>query len=236
MTTANKPAMQRHTVFLVQIMWLVMLGVLAGLYFYTNVFDDRPLGPIPLGVIWFGALGAVLISLNGIIDHAHDWDPSFDLWHLSRPVMGAALAVVGVLIVQAGVLAVGREPNNGNIPQNLLYYLVAFLIGYREETFRELLKRLVDLIFAPATSKPAPSIAKLEPSSAPKAGKTPVVITGAGLSGATSIIFGSHAAEFHVDSDNRVTAELPETDAAGPVAVVVKTSAGAASHTFDYAA
>lgn len=74
------------------------------------------------------------------------------IWHLSRPVMGAALAIVGFIILQAGVLSVGAAPGNPSIQQNMLYYLVAFLIGYREETFRELMKRLLDLILASATS------------------------------------------------------------------------------------
>ena len=104
------------------------------------------LGSVPLAVIWFGALGAVLISLTGIVEHAHDWDKSFALWHLSRPLVGASLAVIGVLIVQAGVLAIGSTPSaSAETPKNLLYYLIAFLVGYREETFRELIKRLVDL-------------------------------------------------------------------------------------------
>lgn len=239
--------MKRETVFVVQVAWLVVLGVLAGLYFqYRDVFVDQPLGLIPIGVVWFGALGAVVISINGVIEHAHDWDPSYYLWHLSRPLMGAALAVVAVLMLQAGILAVGGPSTAGvnptgavaasGAPSYLLFYLVAFLVGYREETFRDLIKRLVDLIIAPASAKPAPTIAEVQPSSAQVTGHVPVVITGAGLSSATSVMFGSRPAEFHVDSDARVTAQLPSTDTPGGVTLVVKTSAGAASTTFQYAA
>lgn len=231
--------MKRNAVFIVQMLWLLSLGVLGGLYFiFERKFPDSPLGPIPIGALWFGALGAVMISLNGIIDHAHDWDPSFDLWHLSRPLMGAALAVVGVLVLQAGVLTVGETPTTGNTSKNLLYYLVAFLIGYREETFRELIKRLVDLVLKPAeqgTAKAMPTITEIQPPNASIAGQVPIVITGANLSGATSVLFGSRPAEFHVDSDARVTAQLPGADVAGAVPVVVRTDAGAATTTFQYA-
>jgi hypothetical protein len=88
-------------------------------------------------------LGAVLISLTGIFEHEHDWDEGLWPWHLARPLIGMGLAVVSVLILQAGILAVGATPQpQPTIPKNLLYYLVAFSVGYREQTFRELIKRL----------------------------------------------------------------------------------------------
>src|SRR5262249_49769675 len=136
--------------------------------------------------------GAVLISLTGVFAHKNDWDKELWPWHISRPLIGIALGVVSVLILQAGILAVGSSPNTqsesnntkptntstppasagsqapnpdsqpantgsqpGNTgaqpannnqpvnsnstngkPSNLLYYLIAFLVGYREETFR----------------------------------------------------------------------------------------------------
>lgn len=234
MATEGKTATQRRFIFFVQILWLLVLGILAWLYFNTQVFEDhQALGSIPLGVVWFGALGAVLLSLNGIIDHAHDWDPGHDLWHLSRPIMGAALAVVGVIMLQAGILAVGAAPNDPAIPKNLLYYLFAFLIGYREETFRELVKRLVDVILAPAVAKSAPSIEKLEQPSS-KDGKTRVDIRGSGLTETTSVTFGDRTTEFHVESDTRVTAELPEPEVPGPVTVTLKTPGGTATCPFSY--
>lgn len=232
--------MKRSTVFKIQIAWLAVLAALAALYFsdvsVLSIQLQDALGPIPIGVLWFGALGAVVISLNGIIEHTHDWDPSYDLWHLSRPVMGAGLSVVGVLMLQAGIMAVGAQVTGTGASKNLLYYLVAFLIGYREETFRELMKRLVDLVLAPAAEKVRPTITKVEPSKAMPSGKVPVVITGAGLSGATSVLFNARAAEFHVASDASVTAEMPDSEPAGDVAVVVKTSTGAATSSFKYAA
>src|SRR5205814_7605200 len=105
-------------------------------------FIPDTFGPLPVGVAWFGALGAVLISLTGVFEHEHDWDASYWPWHVARPLVGVAVGVVSVLIMQAGILAVGSTPTKTDVPKNLLYYLVAFLVGYREETFRELIKRL----------------------------------------------------------------------------------------------
>ena len=53
---------------------------------------------IPLSVIWFGMLGAVLCSLQGIIQHGDDFDPSFNYWHVARPLVGA---IVGLMSVPA---------------------------------------------------------------------------------------------------------------------------------------
>ncbi|HEY6328080.1 MAG TPA: IPT/TIG domain-containing protein, partial [Blastocatellia bacterium] len=194
-------------------------------------------GSVPLAVVWFGALGAVLISLTGIVEHAHDWDPSFALWHLSRPLVGASLAIVAVLILQAGVLAIGTTPTGttppADVPKNLLYYLVAFLVGYREETFRELIKRLVDLILAPAGAGAAPKITALAPNTAPAAGKVPVVLSGSGFTGTTAVTFGSSSATFTVNSDGQITAEAPQ-GAPGKVTVTVKAKTGSATASFEY--
>jgi hypothetical protein len=187
-------------------------------------------------VVWFGALGAVLISLTGIVEHAGDWDPGFNLWHLSRPLVGAALAVVGVLIIQAGIIASGTPPSTATpgVPKNLLYYLVAFLVGYREETFRELTKRLVDLIFSPSTTPPKPTITSLSSSTGSIVGGGSLKIFGSGLSGATAVSFGSVAARFQINSDNEISAVIPASSAAGPVSVTVKTKGGTATASFTY--
>src|SRR5258708_34805823 len=41
-----------------------------------------PLGPIPLSVPWFGALGGMTIGLRGIFRHNQSWDPSYKYRHL----------------------------------------------------------------------------------------------------------------------------------------------------------
>jgi hypothetical protein len=236
MTSETKPGTQRRTIFVIQILFLIILGFLPWLYFsfLSDRLMDRPLGPIPVGVVWFGALGAVLISLTGVVEHRRDWDPTYALWHLSRPLMGAALAVVVAIMLQAGLLVVGTTSTTSSEPRELLYYLVAFLVGYREDTFRDLMKRLVKLVVTSPAK--APSITKVDPATAPIAGHTPVVITGEGLRGATSVAFGSREADFHVVSDTRVTAHVPDGNATGSVPVVLKTENGAATTTFQYAA
>jgi hypothetical protein len=232
--------MKRWHIFCVQIGWLIALGVLAAVYFVpkppSGPYLHYHLGSLPVGVVWFGALGAVLISLTGIVEHASDWNPGFNLWHLSRPLVGAGLAVVAVIILQAGVLAAVSKPSGTLLeaPQNLLYYLVAFLVGYREETFRDLIKRLVDLILAPAATPAKPTITSLAPVNGPVAGGGTVKILGSGFVGANSVTFGSATATFKVDSDAQISADLPASQAPGPVIVTVKTKGGAATASFTY--
>jgi IPT/TIG domain-containing protein len=229
--------MRRPLIFVVQIVWLIALGAATAVYFLGYWPPQLVnLGSVPIGVVWFGALGAVLISLTGIVEHADDWDPRFELWHLSRPLIGAALAVVGVLIVEAGVLAAGTNPASSvpGAPKNLLYYLVAFLVGYREETFRDLVRRLVDLIFTSAPIAPKPTITSLTPDTGPIAGGTAVKILGSGFQGAVAVSFGSTPATFKVDSDTQISAVSPVTATAGAVTVTVKTKGASATSTFTY--
>jgi hypothetical protein len=214
-------------------------------------------------------LGAVLISLTGVFEHEHDWDASYWPWHVARPLIGVALGVVSVLILQAGVLAVGSTPiqpgptptptpaatqsatptptptptptgstpqnQPPKIPTNLLYYLVAFLVGYREETFRELIKRLVDIILAPGDVKAtAPTIHDVNPAQAPHATPTPVIITGSGFTGTQSVRFGNSAAQFTVNGDGKLTATTPVLPAGGVVRLTVTTKDGSASIEFTF--
>ncbi|MDQ4143797.1 MAG: hypothetical protein M3198_08680 [Actinomycetota bacterium] len=113
---------------------------------------------MPIGVPWFGALGAVMISVEGIFKHNKRWDSSYNYWHIARPLFGAVVAIVAyflfVLIMNAAdspPAFLEGEADTGPLDY-IIYFVVAFLVGYREETFRELVKRATDLILKPAES------------------------------------------------------------------------------------
>jgi hypothetical protein len=62
----------RGSIFWLQIVYLLILSLAAIAY---GIWPKPPLipdffGPIPIGVPWFGALGAILISLTGVFQHA----------------------------------------------------------------------------------------------------------------------------------------------------------------------
>jgi hypothetical protein len=72
----------RTAIFWLEIVYLLGLGLLAAAYL-EGWFEPREhIGSLPTPVIWFGALGAVMLSLTGIFDHPYDWDDKFALWHV----------------------------------------------------------------------------------------------------------------------------------------------------------
>ncbi len=249
---------QRWFVVLVEVFYLVVLFGLALIYFtvphksipFTSITLPDMLGTLPVGVPWFGALGAVIISLSGAFDHRDDWDPSWNLWHFTRPLIGISLAIVSWLIFEAGILAVGSNPASAVVsnpastgsttssteqvpPKYLLYYVIAFVVGYREEIFRALIKKVADVILTTNTSSgsgAAPVISSVNPTQGPAAGGTSVTITGSGLTDATSVKFGpSPAMNVTVVSDKQITATSPAGAAGTVVRITVTTKAGSST-------
>ena len=219
---------------LAYLLGLLLLGVLFAFSLLPFVPDSFI--AVPVGVPWFGAVGAVLISLTGVFAHEHDWDPNYWPWHVARPFVGASLGIVSVLIFKAGILAVGATPSpHQAIPTNLLYYLIAFVVGYREEMFRELLKRLADIILTPGGSGVAvPTITDVNPAQVPHNAPQPVVITGAGFTNTQAVRFGVAVAVFTVHSDGQLTATTPPMPAPLVVPLTVTTKGGSATHPFTF--
>ncbi len=155
-TVSFSAEMVRGVVTVISVFY--MLSLIAGLLVYINwpTFREHvpsTIGPVPLAVPWFGALGAVLLSISGVVDHFSDWDSSYALWHVVRPVIGAVTGSVGALIIISGVIAsTGSASLNSSITKDIFYDLVAFLAGYREETFRTMIKRLTDVVVGPGDS------------------------------------------------------------------------------------
>ncbi|HEY6485245.1 MAG TPA: IPT/TIG domain-containing protein [Candidatus Cybelea sp.] len=238
---------RRAFVACVEIFYLLVLFALALLYFppvgpALHVSLPASFGSLPVGVPWFGALGAVIISLSGVFDHRNDWDPTWALWHFTRPLIGISLAIIAWLTFQAGILAVGSVPGPPGgatatqavtAPTNLLYYLIAFVVGYREAVFRELIKRVSDVILTPSGGAGAgsapPVVTSLKPASGHILGGDEVTISGSSLSGTTGVTFGGIAAPaVRINSDVEISVTTPP-GGLGPVTVTVTTSAGKAN-------
>jgi hypothetical protein len=209
----------RVAIFWLSVVYLVLLlgGMIA--YLQWDAFPTHlpsQIGPVPLAVPWFGALGAVTLSLYGVLWHRVDWDPTYVLWHVVRPLMGVVLGTIAFLLLAGGIVASGGQPSGtantapapttsptpsasasrtstststssapttpppgaspsasvstsatattttttttttsagGTSPtnpfNNIFYDLVAFLVGFRESTFRVLIQRLADIIASP---------------------------------------------------------------------------------------
>jgi hypothetical protein len=151
--------------FWLGISYLLLLLVIAGFYIAIMPAHHAPLflgDVLPIAVPWFGAVGAVLISLEGIFAYGQrNWDPKFNYWHIGRPLFGAVLGIVAfftyvLIVISSGSIPAfleGKDPSSA--PKDyIVYYIVAFLVGYREETFRELITRVTDLILKPGSGSP----------------------------------------------------------------------------------
>jgi len=101
-------------------------------------------GVISIGVPWWGALGGLTISLSGIVRYARNWNPQFNLWHLFRPVLGAIAGSVSVLIFVLLIHSTGARVSRSSAT----FFVLAFVVGYREEVFRTLLQEATDLLLA----------------------------------------------------------------------------------------
>ncbi len=139
--------------FVLQLLYLAALVTISLLYAHLGAFRrlvPDPAGPVPLAVPWWGALGGVTISLTGIFRNAGNWQPRYELWHIARPFLGAVVGSVAYLIFIVIIRSTGTIPSSRSAASGAVFDLVAFLVGYREEVFRELLKRASDSLFAPA--------------------------------------------------------------------------------------
>lgn len=232
MANQKSPIIGPGLVVLVEVFYLLVLFAV-GLIYLTGLRKLLPFtlpdsfGSLSIGVPWFGALGAVIISLSGIVDHRNDWDPSLTFWHFTRPLIGASLAIISVLIFQVGILAVASNPTPSQsvtASPNQLYYLIAFVIGYREEIFRELIKRLADVILTPGGGAPPPVISDIKPSHGKEGDK--VAITGSGFTDTIRVKFGpTPATNVQIDSDSQITATAPP-GVDGTVSISVTTKSG----------
>jgi hypothetical protein len=138
-------------------------------------------GVIYLAVPWAGAAGGLAISLVGVCNRASDWDPRWNVWHAFRPVLGVVFGTAGVLIfvLFPGTLTVTTESDIATLDDVSVALLgvVAFVIGYRESTVRELIKRVTDTILTPDSGK-AEEVGGATPTTPDTLAFSPVVVGG----------------------------------------------------------
>jgi hypothetical protein len=222
---------QRLYIFWYQLAWLGVIAwsgwlVATGQPLFGYQIPDT-LRIIPSAVPWYGALGGVLISLVGVHEHRYDWDQRYWTWYVARPFVGAFVAVIAVLIFQSGVLAVGLDPTSddsgANVPKDIFYFVLAFLTGYREDSFRHLIKRVADVLLTSKDQATPPLITDVDPESAP-AGAT-VAVRGSGFTGTQVVRIGGVEADFKFASDAQLDVVVPVLDEPGLADVTVATQA-----------
>jgi hypothetical protein len=141
---------------------VVIVGVASRWQWLT--FSDPFGAVVPFVVPWAGALGGVSISLVGVARYAHhkDWNPEqYAYWHLARPFLGCIFGTVAMLavILLLQTVTVPVENTAYTPAGTAILAIISFVAGYREETFRSLVARVVDIILGPGGTQPELPIA-----------------------------------------------------------------------------
>lgn len=99
-----------------------------------------------LGSMTWGGLGGVIgawLSLVRHISRDQDFDRQHTLWYINSPVMGIGVGAVVYLVLRAGLLSITGPTNGINSP--LVIYLLAWLSGFQQNVFTDLVRRLLQV-------------------------------------------------------------------------------------------
>jgi hypothetical protein len=204
-------------------------ATLSGGYTYTCW------GTIPyrlvLMVILAGALGGTLHGLRSLFWYVGNRDLrwSWLMMYFLLPVSGAAIAVIFFLVAYAGLYTVQGTGS-------FILVGLAALVGMFSPQAAEKLKKIAEGLLTSVepgknTVVPQPTVGAgqpatftvmtIKPPSGSSGGGTPVMITGTGFSGVTTVTFGGvPAVNVQAVNDTTITATTPP-HAAGAVDVVV---------------
>lgn len=152
-TSSDPPVTMSPRIFGVALGYLaILVGLFVSVVVSASFRSDLPgrLGPLPTDVAWFGATGAVLSSLYGIFWHNDDWNSSYNYWHYSRLLLGAITGSIGALAYYV-LLTLG---SSGPVHvRDATFYVVAFVTGFADRTFLQMISAVTQVILRPATRK-----------------------------------------------------------------------------------
>lgn len=146
------PTNSNRNINIAVIAWpVVYLAVLVALPIIRNEYGSSlphyvlyPLQSMPLSVLWFGALGGVMVSLYGIFVN-RAWQNQFNLWHAFSGLLGAIYGLISYLII---VVLINSITINNHFDRNALAYdLIAFIFGFSQHALGDTLRRLTGLVF-----------------------------------------------------------------------------------------
>jgi hypothetical protein len=133
--------------FWVELLYLVLILLLGYLTIrYPNYWLWAGLIGLNARAAWFGALGGVTIGLYGIYSHiaVKDFDASFKLWYICKPIVGAIFGWFIVLVYYVGLVSVQGSQADVKSPQ--VPYAIAFLAGFSERFTIKIIDRLMTVL------------------------------------------------------------------------------------------
>jgi hypothetical protein len=159
-------------VLVVALVWLVGLVTLFFVWVTTpGLRSDLPKlyghdPGIPVEAPWFGAMGGLTASLGGIFYYNRgSWRASFNYWHAMRPAMGAITG--GVACVLLVVILRGASGNAKITTDATTFDASAFVFGYAESAFRQLITSVTNVFLKPGASTEEKPKASAKPAPAP---------------------------------------------------------------------
>jgi hypothetical protein len=136
-------------IFVVALVYLATLIALFIVYASWSAFRSHAptsFGDIPVGVVWFGAIGAVVSSLFGIFNNNKQWKLSYNYWHYCRPLFGAVTGSIGALFYL--VLLILGTTSQVKV-ENVTFYAAAFVFGFADKSFIEMVQSVTAVIIKP---------------------------------------------------------------------------------------
>lgn len=148
----EEPVIMKPHIFVLAVTYLAALLALFVIYVTWSSFRSHvpaSFGQIPVGVVWFGATGAEIASLYGIFVHNKTWYTSYNYWHYCRPMFGAVTGSIGALMYLV-LLKLGSK--SAITVDSLTFYAVAFVLGFADKSFMQLLQNVTNVIIKPGSS------------------------------------------------------------------------------------
>jgi H+/Cl- antiporter ClcA len=109
---------------------------------------------LPVQIVWFGATGGVLAGLGGVFYNNANWDHKYDYWHYSRPLVGGVVGGIGCLLFYVSIVVGNTQSVTPNV---VTFDAVAFILGFADRAFRELIDKITQLLFGPGGTKEDPA-------------------------------------------------------------------------------
>jgi hypothetical protein len=140
-------------IFFLETFYLIVLAIVFIFDMTSSTFrHDIPskIGSLPVGVIWFGALGAVIASFRGIFAYNHQrWNTGYNYWHYSRPLIGAVTGPMGALIYWV-LISLGSQKTP--VIEPATFFVAAFVFGFADWAFMAMLQNVTNAIIGPGAS------------------------------------------------------------------------------------
>lgn len=182
-----------------------------------------------------GALGATLHAVASLTAHIawRDFDARWTAWYLTNPVVGAALSVTLLLVLQAGLI--GAVPVGGAAVQNPIgLAAAATLTGLFSRHALAKLKRVFDVAFDVGVTAPAGTAPRLDgvtPLPLPLSTATEVTVTGSGFDAGCVVEIGGRLLAPMSGDDTALVVALPDDVVTAPGDLEVRVRSGSGEYT-----